>query len=77
MCDWGHAQGCTCEKDMKITLTRKRALCIPGWPELALPTTSTARVRIVAIATSSAGSAMNFDIVKVVGGLNGSICGLS
>lgn len=34
----------------------------PGWPELAFPTTSTARVRMVAMATSSAVLDVNLDM---------------
>lgn len=34
----------------------------PGWPELALPTTSAARVRMVATLTSSTGDFTNLDM---------------
>jgi hypothetical protein len=36
---------------------------VPGWPEFAFPTTSTARVRMVAIATSSAWWGAKADMV--------------
>lgn len=36
---------------------------VPGWPELALPTTSAARVRTVAMATSSVGWGAKPDMV--------------
>ena len=35
----------------------------PGWPELAFPTTSTARVRMVATATWSSGCGVKLDMV--------------
>lgn len=45
--------------------TRRYARDEPGWPELAFPTTSTARVRIVAMATLSDGFAMKDDMLVV------------
>lgn len=66
MCDRCHAHGSTCSPThtsaLVLTDSARSGAYAPGCPELALPTTSAARARMVAMATSSTGSLVNLDM---------------
>ena len=60
-CPWARLEGIHGEQTR-----RRRVRCTryaPGWPELALPTVSTARVRMVAMAVASEGWGVKADMV--------------